>query len=279
MQNWYKAGRLPPELPVRRDTDSDYLLLGQLRLRALDPNRPFHSISPTPSTSDEPLPVSSPPTPTPLLSPISLLAQPKHFGPPALFFSSRGGHSTTIVDARGRSVLKGRFLWSPDEENDDEQPTFLGKLGDVKRVEAFDVRDRAVIVALRQGGLEAADVGDALHAPADESRAWVPNYQSPPSGIGRRGPYVWRIGGPLGLPPAVTPIASDFTRDSGSRSATKKHHDIRPRSSGKADLQTGADDTEYNGQEEVLFLGRHDDEMYLCERGAGTFRILKLSPS
>lgn len=31
-------------------------------------------------------------------------------------------------------------------------------------------------------------------------------------------------------------------------------------------------------QDEVIFLGRREDNMYLCERNAGAFRILRLCP-
>ena len=107
MQAWYKQGLLPPDLPIRREEDEEFTLLKELRLQSVDPAQPF-SFPPTPPP---PPPVPPPPAEKPLLSPISLLAQPRHFGPPALFFSSRGGHSTTVVDSRGRSVLKGKFVF------------------------------------------------------------------------------------------------------------------------------------------------------------------------
>jgi len=37
-------------------------------------------------------------------------------------------------------------------------------------------------------------------------------------------------------------------------------------------------DADLDPQDEVLFLGRKDDEIYFCERNAGSFRILRLSP-
>jgi len=203
---------------------------------------------------------------------VSILEQPRHFGPPALFFSSRGGHSTTIVDAKGRPVLKGRFIWSSDEEGEGEQQVFSVKLGDVKRVEAFDVQNRAIIVALRQGGLEVVDVGDALYRPADESRAFIPLYQAPTTGFNRRGSYIWRIGGPLALPQTASPIASWNARNNVIKKGSM-------RSAVRSDLNSSVDDGEHNGQEEVLYLGRKDDELYICERFSMSFRILRLSPS
>ncbi|CAE6479369.1 unnamed protein product, partial [Rhizoctonia solani] len=141
------------------------------------------STSSLPATPD-PNPLA-PFTPTKaLLKPISLLAQPRHFGPPALFYCSRGGHSTTIVDARGRPVLKGRIHWSANDA-----------MGDTHRIEAFDVGNRAVLVALRQGGIEALDVGEALLEPGDESRTAVPAYRVQlAGGTSRPAPWVWKLG-------------------------------------------------------------------------------------
>ena len=42
-------------------------------------------------------------------------------------------------------------------------------------------------------------------------------------------------------------------------------------------MQSSEGDGEHTN--EVCFLGLRDDEMYLCEKSATTFRILKLSPS
>ena len=274
MQSWYKDGFLPLDLPVRRDTDTEYISLQDLRLQSVDPNHPFRH-APSPLTHASPSGGASQPlgpiikAADPLLHPISLLSQPKHYGPPALFFSSRGGHSTAIVDARGRSVLKGRFFWSIDDEPD-AHPIVNGKLGDIKRVEAFDVRDRAIIVALRQGGLEAVDVGDALLAPADESRSIVPDFQAPVSGISRRGTFIWRIGAPVSMPPV-----------SSSRETTNTalHLVRKKQSSTKAELHSmGIEDSDGNLNEEVLFLGRDSDNVYFCERHAASFRILRLAP-
>ncbi|KAK7694531.1 hypothetical protein QCA50_001717 [Cerrena zonata] len=274
MQAWYKDGLLPPELPVRREEDAEYVLLKELRSQCLDPSHPFRSSPPPPSQSVvQSLPLLTD-TSKPLLKPLSLLAQPRHFGPPALFFSSRGGHSTTIVDARGRSVLKGRFLWSTESEEDKTLP----RLGDVKRLEAFDVDDRAVLVAMRQGGLEVVDFGDALLKPADFSRSVLPQYHPPSSSTNRRGPFVWKIGSDV---PAVSPsglfgLPSKFPV---TRGQLKKQSTGPAKSPAKTDFSLGRDDRDSDDhKDEVLFLGRKDDELYLCERRAGSFRILRLSP-
>ncbi|KII93263.1 hypothetical protein PLICRDRAFT_49330 [Plicaturopsis crispa FD-325 SS-3] len=272
MQSWYKDGLLPPDLPVRREEDTDYVLLKVLRLQSVDPTHPFRS--PPPPLMSEPLPLQE--TSKPLLEPISLLSQPKHFGPPALFFSSRGGHSTTIVDARGRSVLKGRFVWSPDDQDDDDMPIPLARMGDVKRLEAFDVKERSVLVALRQGGLEAVDLGDALLKPADESRTVLPQFSPPPSNINRRSPFVWKIGTPVSSSPTSFTALSARTR--GGQSVHKKLSTGPGKSPGRTDF-TLSSDADADNPNEVLFLGRKGDEIYLCERIAGSFRLLRLRPS
>lgn len=274
MQAWYKDGLLPPDLPIRREEESEYILLKDLRLQSVDPTQPFRS-PPLTSTST----AASPDTEThrtlkkPLLSPISLLSQPRHFGPPALFFSSRGGHSTAIVDARGRSVLKGRFLWSNDDASDDNKPTMYGRMGDVKRLEAFDVKDRSVLVAMRQGGLEAVDLSDALLRPGDESRPAFPQFYPPATHTNRRTPFVWKIGTPVvSSSGSVSPLPF---KSKGL--ATKKMSVVSTKTPvGRTDSLTG--DVDMDNQEEVLFLGRKDDEIYICERYAGSFRILRLCP-
>ena len=275
MQAWYKEGYLPVDLPVRRENETEYITLQELRLQSVDPNHPFRPARVSPSTEGKsPTIPADTTTHESLLRPISLLAQPKHYGPPALFFSSRGGHSTSIVDGRGKSVLKGRLYWTVDDE---ESSTSKGKLGDIKRVEAFDVRDRAVIVVLRQGGLEAVDVGDALLPPAAESRTMLPDFKVPNSAVSRRGTYVWRIGSPVSLPSLTAPHGIAQTALTLAR---KKHSSSLPgRSPGKLEHGSGFEEPDIHPQEEVLFLGRNEDNVYICERNAGTFRILRLSPS
>ncbi|KAJ6604461.1 hypothetical protein DFH09DRAFT_1257261 [Mycena vulgaris] len=278
MQAWYKDGLLPPDLPVRREEDGDYVLLKDLRLQSVDPAHPFRvPPPPAPPSATEP---TFPETQKPLLSPISLLAQPRHFGPPALFFSTRGGHSTAIVDARGRSVLKGRFMWSDDGETEDAKLAALGRMGDVKRLEAFDVKDRSVLVAMRQGGLEAVDLSDALLKPADESRTVLPQFSPPPSNINRRGPFVWKMGTPVAASATSSTILSSKTKGGSGFS----HIPGKKQSSGSAKSPIGrtefsVGDTESEVPDEVLFLGRKEDEIYICERNAGSFRILRLGPN
>ncbi|KAF8633959.1 hypothetical protein AX15_001141 [Amanita polypyramis BW_CC] len=263
MQSWYKDGFLPFDLPVRREEDTTYTLLRDLRLQGVDPTHPFRP-SPLPATS---LTITSEARlEKPLLAPITLLAQPRHFGPPALFYSSRGGHSTAVVDARGRSVLKGRFVWSNDDSCDDS----CGRMGDVKRLEAFDVMDQSVLVAVRQGGLEAVNLSDALLRPADESRTALPQFNPPISNINRRAPFVWKIGTPISFSPP-----SSVSLPMRSRPIKKQSTGPSKSATGKSEFLLGDSGPEY---QEVLFLGRKDNEIYLCERNAGSFRILKLSP-
>ncbi|KAF9458213.1 hypothetical protein BDZ94DRAFT_1201546 [Collybia nuda] len=275
MQAWYKDGLLPTDLPVRREEDTAYTLLRDVRLQSVDPNLPFLSPSPASNTSF----VTSEVSEKPLLAPISLLSQPRHFGPPALFFSSRGGHSTAIVDARGRSVLKGRFIWSTDEVDEESKPLPLGRMGDIKRLEAFDVDDRAVLVAMRQGGLEAVDLSDALLRPADESRTVLPQFSPPPSNINRRAPFVWKIGTPVS-----TTATSATVLSSRSKSSYGHHLTSRKQSTGSARSPAGRTEfsqgeVELEVHDEVLFLGRKENEVYFCERNAGSFRILRLCPN
>ena len=277
MQQWYKDGLLPLDLPVRREEDIDYTLLKDLRLQCVDPMFPFRSSPP----QTAPIPTSAHVIPVdpskPLLRPISLLSQPKHFGPPALFFSSRGGHSTTIVDARGRSVLKGRFLWSADDDDENSLLSGIPRLGDVKRLEAFDVKDRAVLVAMRQGGLEAVDFGDALLLPADHSRTLLPHFHPPTGSINRRGPFVWKIGTPTSSSSSSPPLPS-VPPKTPHRFHSKKQNNALVKSPGRNDFSSVADGDMDHHREEVLFLGRKEDEVYFCERRYGTFRILRISP-
>lgn len=276
MQAWYKDGLLPPDLPVRREEDAEYMLLKDLRLQSVDPTHPFRS-PPPPAPSSAAAAVFQD-ADKPLLAPISLLTQPRHFGPPALFFSSRGGHSTAIVDARGRSVLKGRFVWSDDESPDNTMSLSLGRMGDVKRLEAFDVKDRSVLVAMRQGGLEAVDLGDALLKPADESRTVLPQFSPSPSSVNRRGPFVWKIGTPVSSSATSATILSSKSKSGLSHIPGKKQSTGSAKSpAGRTEFSAGDTDSDVN--DEVLFLGRKDDEIYFCERNAGSFRILRLCPN
>ncbi|KAI0068278.1 hypothetical protein BV25DRAFT_548788 [Artomyces pyxidatus] len=274
MQAWYRDGLLPPDLPVRREEDADYVLLRDLRQQCVDPTQPFGTSPPRPLPGEvAPIPQG---TGKPLLSPISLLTQSRIFGPPALFFSSRGGHSTAIVDGRGRSVLKDRFLWSQDDADDN---TFVsGRLGDVKRLEAFDVQDRSVLVAMRQGGFEAVDLGDALLRPADSSRSVLPHFTTTAAQVNRRGPYTWRIGMPVSTPSsgltALLPLKSHSHR---LTTPAKKLSTGPGKSPARMEFSGGEVDSEHT-RDEVIFLGRKDDSVYICERNGGAFRILRLCP-
>ena len=267
MQAWYKDGLLPPDLPVRRDGEEDYTLLRELRLQCVDPMHPFgHTMPVTVSSATLPIPDGRP-----LLRPISLLAQPAHYGPPPLFFSSRGGHSTTIVDARGRLVLKGRFLWSNEEEDDPQFSNSPGRLGDVKRIEAIDIHDRSVLIALRRGGLEAIDLSDALLKPADCSRMILPHFDPPPSTVNRRAPFVWRMGTPL-KPGPPTPATSALK----GPTSRKKSSTGPGKSPIRADFYL---DTDESQPEEIMFLGRKGNSLYVCERNSSSFRVLHICPT
>ncbi|ESK98350.1 gyf domain protein [Moniliophthora roreri MCA 2997] len=293
MQSWYKDSLLPPDLPVRREEDTEFILLKDLRQQSVDPTQPFNPVAPTSSEASNNNVYQS--TDKPLLKPISLLAQPRHFGPPALFYSSRGGHSTTIVDARGRSVLKERFFWSDDETiatgDDDSKPASLtgGRMGDVKRLEAVDIKDRSVLIAMRQGGVEAVDLSDALLRPADDSRGTLPQFNPAPSTVNRRAPFVWRIGTPVSSSPTsqTSTVLSSNSSAKQHKSGLSGHSMSMTRPSrlapaakspaGKMEFNVGDADSEFH--DEVLFLGRKENEIYICERNAGSFRILRLSPT
>jgi len=277
MQGWFKDGFLPLDLPVRREVDAEYILLRELRAQSVDPTEPFRR-QPLPLTppatngpTAAPLGLSLSPEPRPLLPPVSLLQQPKHFGPPALFFSSRGGHSTSIVDARGKSVLKGRLFWSAP----------VAQAGEVRRVEAFDVHDRAVVVALRRGALEAVDVGDALLNPGDESRSFIPEYSAPTPAATRRSPCVWRIGAPLNSIPRSDSSPSLAPNSSASRLLRREKpdwvHALESDLVGDSVLPMGS--RKDTSQEEVLFLGRDGDNVFFAEKSASHFRVLRLAPT
>lgn len=272
MQTWYKEGLLPPDLPIRREEDADFTLLKDLRTQCVDPSHPFRSPPPPLKTVGLSLDDAKP-----LLEPISLLTQPRRYGPPALFYTTRGGHSTSIVDARGRSVLRGRLRWTVD---DDDNFTIYGggRLGDVKRLEAFDVEKSAVIVAIRRGGLEAVDAADALVNPGDHSRSVLPNYKPNPSAVSRRAPFVWKVGSPLSAF-AAGPVSSD--KPLIEQTPSKKYGlvGLGGKSPAKSEFALGnADDYEGRQDEELLFLGRVDDNVYFCERSNGSFRVLRLCP-
>lgn len=276
MHAWYREALLPPDLPVRREEDTDFVLLKDLRQHCVDPSQPFGPASIRTAAGDTPL--GSTPAGKPLLPPISLLSQPRLFGPPSLFFSSRGGHSTTIVDGRGRSVLKDRFLWTPDEVDIDGQTVISGRLGDVKRLEAFDLQGRSVLVAMRQGGIEAVELSDALLRPADASRDALPHFTAPPFQMNRRRVFTWRIGSPMSSTSSTPVTVTTFPRTSSRHSMpTKKVSSTPGKSPARNEFGHGDIESEHT-RNDIMFLGRQDDNLYLCEREGETFRIIRLSP-
>ncbi|KAI9462399.1 hypothetical protein BJY52DRAFT_1256742 [Lactarius psammicola] len=278
MHAWYREALLPPDLPVRREEDTEFVLLKDLRQHCVDPSQPFGPASIRATSGESPVDDSAC-VGRPLLHPISLLSQPKLFGPPALFFSSRGGHSTAIVDGRGRSVLKDRFFWTSDEDVDG-QLLHSGRLGDIKRLEAFDLQDRSVLVAMRQGGFEAVDLTDALLRPADASRDVLPHFTAPPFQMNRRKIFTWRIGSPASSSSSSASVTvTTLPRRNSSRHnlSAKKPGTGTGRASARQEFGSGDFEGEHS-RSEILFLGRQDDSVYLCERDGDTFRVLRLSP-
>ncbi|KAI9512903.1 hypothetical protein F5148DRAFT_655385 [Russula earlei] len=276
MHAWYREALLPPDLPVRREEDTEFVLLKDLRQHCVDPSQPFGPAV-TRTVVGE-LPLSSPCDGKPLLPPISLLSQSRLFGPPSLFYSSRGGHSTTIVDGRGRSVLKERFLWTPDEQDIDGQTISSGRLGDVKRLEAFDLHGCSVLVALRQGGFEAVELNDALLRPADASRDVLPHFTTSPFQMNRRKIFTWRIGSPAFSTSSTFATGTTPPRPSSRHATPAKRINSAPGKS-SARPEFGHSDVEgEHPRNEIMFLGRQGDDVYLCERDGDTFRILRISP-
>jgi hypothetical protein len=300
MQSWFKDGFLPPDLPVRRELETEYTLLLDLRRQSIDPSSPFRPPPPGLALPDHvrqcrKFETARPTGVNPLLEPISLLTQPKHFGPPALFFSSRGGHSTSIVDARGHSVLKGRFNWTLDDQVSRNQIFAPIRLGDVKHLEVFEVDKaaRTVVVAFRQGGIEAAGVGDAIMTPGDGCRTVYPYLDPSPNTVNRRRTFVWRVGddveaGSGGRKPQGRELSGetnglrngsvvDAPSDTITASVLGGHHFGR-----KVPVMRGVggdpqDDDRESGLEDLLIIGRDNDKVYFCDRRAGTFRLLCLA--
>jgi len=301
MQSWFKDGFLPPDLPVRRETETEYILLRDLRRHSIDPSSPFRPPPPGLRLPDHVRQHSKPETVrpdgvNPLLEPISLLTQPKHFGPPALFFSSRGGHSTSIVDARGRSVLKGRFNWTSDDQMNQNQNFIPMRLGDVKHLEAFEVDKaaRAVVVAFRQGGIEAVGVGDAVMTPGDGCRTIYPYFDPPPNTINRRKTFMWRAGNDVeaGSGDKISKAKGLSGETEGSRNGSVMdapndtitvsvlgghHHFGRKMPVARGVGGDLLDDDREPGLEDLLVIGRDKDKVYFCDRRAGTFRLMCLA--
>lgn len=171
-------------------------------------------------------------------------------------------------------------MWTGDERDDDTKLPLAARMGDVKRLEAFDVEDRAVLVAMRQGGLEAVDLGDALLKPGDDSRTTLPQFNPPPSSVNRRGPYIWKIGTPVSSSPASTAATILSSKSKGGYTphipGKKLSTSSNKSPAGRTEFNPGESEID---QDEVLFLGRKDDEIYICERNQGAFRILRLCPN
>ena len=289
MQSWFKDNFLPPDLPVRRENETEYITLQELQLQSVDPNSPFRPPPPGLSIRVGMGDQSRPEGLNPLLDPISIIKQDRCLGPPALFFSSRGGHSTSIVDARGRSVLKSRLHWTTDDAS--PQPTLNpGRLGDVKRLEAFGIENKAVVVAFRQGGLEVADVGEAVMTPGDGCRTVYP-YFDPPSGTyNRRRTLIWRTGQSIpnkDIPTSASAQSTPPPKSSAGTSQANKRRSLNASQrlyygralNGKGGLLSDDEDRDGfpGGQEELLFLGRFQDKVYFCDRSQGGFRLMSLS--
>lgn len=289
MQSWFKDNFLPPDLPVRRENEAEYISLQELQRQSIDPNSPFRP--PPPGLS---IPVgmgdhSRPEGLNPLLDPVSILKQDRRLGPPALFFSSRGGHSTSIVDARGRSVLKGRLHWTTDDASP-RSILISGRLGDVKRLEAFGMADKTVVAAFRQGGIEVADVGDAVMTPGDGCRTVYPYFDPPTGTYNRRRTFVWRTGQPLTdnhAPASLSMPNTPTLKQSAGTSTGNKRRSLNASQllyhgkvlNGKGGLLSDDEESDRfpGAQEELLVLGRTKDMVYFCDRGAGSFRLLSLS--
>jgi len=128
-----------------------------------------------------------------------------------------------------------------------------------------------VLIALRRGGLEAINLGDALLKPADCSRMILPHFDPPPSSVNRRAPFVWRMGTPLKpgpLTPTISALQGPTPRKKSSTGPSKSPNrtDFHPDPDGESQ------------PEEIMFLGRKGNNLYLCERNSSSFRILHISP-
>jgi hypothetical protein len=129
-----------------------------------------------------------------------------------------------------------------------------------------------VLIALRRGGLEAIDLSDALLKPADSSRMILPHFDPPLSSINRRAPFVWRMGTPLkpGPPtPTTSALKGPTSRKKSSTGPTK--------SPNRTDFYLDPDGD--SQPEEIMFLGRKGNSLYVCERNSSSFRILHVAPA
>jgi len=127
-------------------------------------------------------------------------------------------------------------------------------MGDIKRLEALDLRERAVLVAMRQGGLEVVDLGDALLKPADKSRTILPHYNPPQANINRRAPFVWKIGSP------IVNVQLDELMTEDQRIHSKYSTGSKRVSSGKSDSISS--DFDMDSQDEVFFFFGEELRLY-----------------
>ncbi|KAG9128450.1 hypothetical protein FRC07_011207 [Ceratobasidium sp. 392] len=132
-----------------------------------------------------------------------------------------------------------------------------------------------------QGGLEATDVGQALLDPADESRTALPNYKVGPGAVSRRSPYVWRLGTSIDSAGRATGSSNGKRRAGAGAGGGRKRGS--PKSNGASAVAIQGNDSGDESdvyiapEEEVIFLAREQDNVYICERSAGKFRLLRLS--
>ncbi|EJU01916.1 hypothetical protein DACRYDRAFT_116336 [Dacryopinax primogenitus] len=207
------------------------------------------------------------------LPPVSLLAQPSHYGPPSLFFCSRGGLSTAIVDHKGKSVLLDKFHWSSPSTSalKDKYARRPAGLGDVQKVEAFDGHNNgAVLVAIRDSGLEAVDIADALLTPsttAGIAPAAAGSYS-------RRLTWSWDVADPFPSNADSAGPNSASPTDPRALAAAKLNGVIN--SPIRSATQPGRD---YHNNQFISYLGREGSRVYMCTRSAHMFRVICLQPS
>ena len=103
-----------------------------------------------------------------------------------------GNAAGTVVNQGRISATSGGYvvLVGAQVVNDG---SVTAPLGDVRRLELFDIKDKAVIVALRQTGLEITHVSDGLHAQDDASNSSDPLHGLS-SQSSRRRHFIHRVG-------------------------------------------------------------------------------------
>jgi hypothetical protein len=130
---------------------------------------------------------------------------------------------------------------------------------------------------MRQGGFEAVELSDALLRPADGSRDVIPHYTAAPTQMNRRKIFTWRNGSPVSSTCSATTTVTTLLRTSSRYSMPSKKSGTPGKSPARPEFGHG--DTENdNARNEIMFLGRQDDNVYICERNGEAFRVLRLSP-